>query len=114
MKSPLSIIIWFGHFIRLFVFYLWEVLKSNLNIAYEILTPTHHMKPAIISVDVSKLTERQLLVAANMISMTPGTLSLNVTDDQHFLQIHSMYVEDPKAAATELQEKYFTKVCHVF
>lgn len=114
MTSPLSIFIWLYHFIRLCIFYLSEVLKSNLTIAYEILTPTQYMQPAIINLDVSGLTQRQLLVTANLISMTPGSLSLNVTDDQRYLQIHCMYVKDPKASALEFQEKYIPKICHVF
>lgn len=114
MKSPLSFLSWAVHFLQLLVFYIYEVIKSNLAIAYEILTPTHHMKPAIFSVDVSELTERQLLAMACLVSMTPGTLSLNVTDDQHYLQIHSMYVEDPKSAAQDIHTKYFSKIRHVF
>lgn len=114
MKSPLIFFSWSVHFIRLLGFYVLEVIKSNLAIAYEILTPTHHMKPAIFSVDVSELTDRQLLAVACLVSMTPGTLSLNVTDDQHYLQIHSMYVDDPKSAAQEIHDKYFSKIRHVF
>lgn len=82
------------HFISFILFYISEVVKSNLRVAYDVLTPTHQMKPGIISVDVSGMTDRQLLFMANFITMTPGTLGLSFSDAKDKLYIHAMYIDD--------------------
>ena len=83
-------------------FYLKEVVVSNIRVAIDIMTPQHLMKPAILTIDVSHLSPRQLLVVTNLITMTPGTLSLDVSDGM--LYIHSMYSENTELEAQELVE----------
>jgi multicomponent Na+:H+ antiporter subunit E len=79
------------HAIELLLFYIYEVLISNARVAHDVLTPTHHMRPGFIHLNIEGLTDRQILAASNLITMTPGTLSLDVTPDRKFLQIHCMY-----------------------
>ena len=93
-------------------FYLKEVVVSNLRVAADIVTPQHLMKPEILEVDVSNLTPRQLFVASNLITMTPGTLSLDVVDDTLF--IHGMYCVDKVADADALVKNYVNRVRDVF
>ena len=93
-------------------FYLKEVVVSNIRVAVDIMTPRHLMKPAILRIDVSHLTSRQLLVVTNLITMTPGTLSLDIAEGT--LYIHSMYSEHAEAESEELVDNYIKKVCDVF
>lgn len=93
-------------------FYLKEVVVSNVRVAGDIVTPQHLMKPAILEVDVSNLTPRQLFVASNLITMTPGTLSLDVVNN--ILYIHSMYCVDKKGDADALVKNYVNRVRDVF
>lgn len=94
------------------LFYLKEVLVSNLRVAADIVTPQHLMSPEILEIDVSDLTPRQLFVASNLITMTPGTLSMDVVDGK--LLIHSMYCEDKVADADDLVKNYVNRVRDVF
>ncbi|MEO0510874.1 MAG: Na+/H+ antiporter subunit E [Verrucomicrobiota bacterium] len=97
------------------LFYLAEVVKSNFRVAHDVLTPRHRMKPGIISVDVSGMTDRQLLFMANFITMTPGTLGLTFSDDHTKLYIHAMYIDGGEASlAEELKNTYGKRVCRVF
>ncbi|MFC5051782.1 Na+/H+ antiporter subunit E [Rubritalea spongiae] len=93
-------------------FYLKEVVVSNIRVAIDIVSPAYLMKPDILTIDVSQLTPRQLLVVTNLITMTPGTLSLDVADG--VLYIHSMYSDDAEAESKDLVENYINKVCDVF
>lgn len=97
------------------VFYIVEVLKSNLRVAYDVLTPAHRMKPGIIAVDVAGMTDRQLLFMANLITMTPGTLGLNFSEDHQKLYIHAMYIDGDEAELSEeLENTYGRRVRRVF
>lgn len=95
-------------------FYLRELLVSNLRVAYDVLTVHHHMKPQIIELSVSHLSDKQLLIASNLISMTPGTLSLDVSDDREVLYVHAMYVDDVDALVQHLEVQYIRRVRRVF
>ncbi len=109
-KTSLSWSRWLIQFGRFALFYLREVILSNARVAHDVLTPTHHMKPGFIAVPLAELSDRQVLVLANLITMTPGTLSLDVSDDRTTLYLHAMYVEDAEALRRELVELYENRI----
>ena len=96
------------------LFYIKEVVLSNLKVAYDVVTPSYFMKPAFIELNLEGMSDRQILFAANLITMTPGTLSLDVCDKTKRLKIHSMYVDDPDAESRELDEKILRRIRNVF
>lgn len=72
----------------------YEVLQSNLRILYEVLTPGQNMKPGIIAIPLDAETDLEITIFANLITLTPGTLSLDTSKDQTTLYIHAMYIDD--------------------
>src|SRR6056297_1171466 len=102
-------------FFEILMFYLKEILLSNLRIAHDVLTPRHRMKPGIVYVEVAHLSEKQLAAMANLITMTPGTLGMYVSKIRDRLYIHSMYM-DKKAGAigADLAKDYARRVQNVF
>lgn len=83
------------YFIRILVI-------ANLQVAYEVLTPTHHMSPRILRYDVSSLSDVQKTTLANAITLTPGTLTSDISEDGRFLYIHAMYAGDRDQAIAEI------------
>ena len=76
------------------LYFTWEVVKANLHVAYEVITPRNHMKPAILAIPLDVTTDLEITAFANLITLTPGTLSLEVSEDRKTLYIHAMYVDD--------------------
>lgn len=95
-------------------FYLREVVASNLRVAYDVLTPRHLMKPAILHIPIAGLTDRQRLALANLLTMTPGTLTIDLAEDGSELLFHSMYVEDPEKEVRHLVTHYVERIRRVF
>jgi multicomponent Na+:H+ antiporter subunit E len=96
------------------LFYIGEILKSNLRVAYDVLTPEHKMTPGIIALDVSDMSEAQLCVMANFITMTPGTLGLAVSEDHSKFYVHAMYLDaSAEELATQLINDYGKRVKRV-
>lgn len=90
--------------IRFTVFFLMELVLSNLHLAYDVLTPYQHlMKPRIIAVPLDVKTDAEITTLANLISLTPGTLSLDVSSDRRVLYIHCMYAKDADTARREIK-----------
>ncbi len=101
--------------VNFFFFYVKEILLSNLRVAHDVLTPRHRMKPGIIAVDVSDMTEWQIFFMSNLITMTPGTLGLTVSRDHEILYIHAMYIDgSTEELAQSLRENYGRRVKRVF
>lgn len=91
-------------FFRFFGFFLHQLVKTNLRVAYEVLTPTHYMRPGILALPLDAKTDREIMLLANLISLTPGTLSLEVSPDRKFLFVHSMYIDDIEQEKQNLKQ----------
>jgi multicomponent Na+:H+ antiporter subunit E len=76
----------------LVLYFLKELILASLRVTYDVLTPTHHMNPGIIALPLDATSDLEITLLANMITLTPGTLSLDVSDDKKTLYIHEVYI----------------------
>ncbi|MDF9795829.1 multicomponent Na+:H+ antiporter subunit E [Catalinimonas alkaloidigena] len=83
----------FSSIINLTIFFIKELIVANLRVSYEVLTPRNNLKPAVISVPLAIDTELEIMILANMITLTPGTLSIDVAEDHRHLYVHTLYTE---------------------
>ncbi len=88
--------------IRLTLFVVKELIISSLRIAWDILTPTVYARPRIVRIPIGDLDEVAITILANTICLTPGSLALEVSDDQQYLYVHVMYAEDREAAVNDI------------
>ena len=91
-------------FIGFLGFFIKELVQANLRVAFDILTPPWHMQPGVIALPLSARTEMEITLVANLISLTPGTLSLDVSDDRKVLYIHAMFLDDEEELRRNLKE----------
>ena len=80
---------------RLGAYFLYELTVSSLQVAWDVITPRQRSRPAIVAVPLDIEDPLQITVLANLISLTPGTLSLDVSPDGRTLYVHDMFVDDP-------------------
>ena len=85
-------------------FFIKELVRANLRVAFDIVTPSWHMQPGVIALPLSARTEMEITIVANLISLTPGTLSLDVSDDRKVLYIHAMFLDDEEELRRNLKE----------
>ena len=95
-------------------YFLRILIKANLQVAWEIITPGFSMSPRFIRYPIHGLTDFQITSLANAITLTPGTLSTDVSDDNKYLYIHCMYAKDPQDAIKDLDELRNRMVKEVF
>ncbi|MCX8015587.1 MAG: Na+/H+ antiporter subunit E [candidate division WOR-3 bacterium] len=70
----------------------WACLKANLDVAYRVIHPEKPLKPGIVKVKTELKTELAKTFLANSITMTPGTMSVDIIDDT--LYIHWIWVQE--------------------
>jgi len=85
-------------------YFLYILVKANLDVAWEIITPGFHMTPRMIRYDVTGLTPVQVTTLANAITLTPGTLSADINEAGNTLYIHAMYAQKKSDATKDLDE----------
>ncbi len=94
-------------------FFLWELLLSNLRVAYDVVTPRHRMRPGVLAIPLDVQNEIEIVILANLITLTPGTLSLDVSSDRKVLYIHAMYIRDVDAFRTRIKKGFERRVREV-
>lgn len=100
--------------VKFLLFYLWEIILSNFKVAYDIMTPDYFMRPGVVAMPLSVEEEFQIFLVANLITMTPGTLSIDVSSDRKTLYVHAMYIEDEEAVRRELKDGIEAAVIRLF
>lgn len=75
------------------LYFLKEMLKANFEVAYDVITPKFFMKPGIVKYPLTATTDMEITLLSNLISLTPGTLILDLSDDRKVLYIHVMYLK---------------------
>ena len=96
--------------LRLALLFIYELIVSSLRVVWDVITPAHLSRPGIIAMPLDAETDAEILTVATLISLTPGTLSLDVSDDRRILYVHAMFVEDPDDVRRELKEGMERKV----
>lgn len=80
--------------IGFFFYFLYEMLKATIEVAYEVMSRRFKMKPGIIKMPLEARTDVEITILANLIALTPGTLVIDISDDRTVMYIHGMYVQD--------------------
>lgn len=79
---------------RLIGYFIRELFVSNLRVLWDVITPRHLSRPGIIGVPLDAKTDLEIMLVANLISLTPGTLSIDISEDKSILYVHVMFLED--------------------
>jgi multicomponent Na+:H+ antiporter subunit E len=95
---------------RFVLFYLWELMKANIRVAHDVVTPRHYNRPGIIALPLDARTDAEITILANLLTMTPGDLSIDVSDDRRVLYVHSMFIGDPEVLKREMKEGFERRV----
>jgi len=91
-----------------------ELIKSNLDVARRVLTPSLPINPGIIKFKSKLPTDYSKMVLANSITLTPGTLSIDIIDDTFFIHWIDVKTTDPEKAFTEIAEKFEKILLKIF
>lgn len=92
--------------INFIVFFLKELVVANLKVAFDILTPHYRMKPTVIALPLSVTTDMEITLLAAVITLTPGTLSIDVRSDKKVLYVHTLYLKNGDIEQLKQSLKY--------
>lgn len=94
-----------GKSAKLALSFIWQLLVSNFRVLWDVVTPRNISSPAVIGVPLDASSDFEIMLVANIISLTPGTLSLDVSGDRTMLYVHVMFVDDVEQARAQIKQK---------
>lgn len=89
--------------IRLILIFARELLLSNISVLKVVLKPKLDMKPGIFAFETVLTKDWEITILSNLITLTPGTLVVEVSEDNHVLYIHAMDIDDKEEAVNSIK-----------
>ena len=90
--------------------FLHDLVASALQVAGAIVNPSRQLRPAIIAVPLDVKKDASISALANMVTLTPGTTSIHVSDDRSTLYIHSLDCDDKDALIASIKARFETRL----
>lgn len=98
----------------LFVFYFfYELIKANLQVAYDVVTPNYYMSPGIVKFPTNAQSDFEINLLSTVISLTPGSLILDISEDKKVLYIHVMYLKDREKFIQQIRDGFERRLLEV-
>lgn len=94
-------------------FFLYQMIIANLQVAYDVITPKYFFKPGIVKYKMDAKSDFEINLLSTFISLTPGTLILDISEDKKILYIHVMYLHDKQKFMTELKNNVERKLLEI-
>lgn len=94
---------------------IWDIFVANVQVAWIVLTrPNDKLRPAWIEVPLDLRQPEAISVLAGTITLTPGTVSADLSDEGHSLLVHALDVDDPDAVRDEIKDRYERRLKEIF
>ena len=95
-------------------YFLWEMLVANIQMAVYTLSPLEKLRPGILKVPLDEgMSDLEITTLANMVTLTPGTLSIDISTDKKALFVHFMHVEDAEAMIQDIRDGFMRRILAV-
>lgn len=95
-------------------FVIVAIVRSNLEVARIVLSPRHVFRPAIVGVPLDVRSDAGITLLAVVVTITPGTVALDVSSDRQTMYIHAMDVHDVAALRSEIKGEFERRVMEIF
>ncbi|MFC0557973.1 Na+/H+ antiporter subunit E [Halalkalibacter alkalisediminis] len=99
--------------VKLTLLFIKELILANIDVIKIVLSPKMDIQPGIIAVPTKLDTEWELTLLASLISLTPGTLSMDFSDDNKYIYIHSIHVPDKEEMIRQIHNTFERAILEV-
>lgn len=100
--------------ISLLLLFLYELVLSAWKVAVMVLSPRMNLKPGIFAYPLRVDRDFEITMLASLITLTPGTLSVDVSEDRRILYVHAIDASDPDGTRRDIAEGFERKIMEAF
>lgn len=96
------------------LYFMTDVVRSNLRVAGEVLSIRRSGRAGIVAVPLTVTTDFEIMLLVSLITLTPGTLGVDISGDRRILYVHSMFVTTADEARSAIKNGLERRVLELF
>ena len=98
---------------RLAAFFAWELLVANFRVAADVLRG-HRIEPAVVAIPLDVTSDGEILLLSMLINITPGSVTIDLSDDRRTLYVHVMHMTTADETRREIKDGFERRVKLLF
>lgn len=91
-------------------FFISALVLANVRVALDVLRPRTTIKPAVLGIPLDVTTDTEILLLSMLINITPGSVTIDLSEDRRTLYVHVMHMTSPEASRREIKEGFERRV----
>jgi multicomponent Na+:H+ antiporter subunit E len=95
-------------------FFIWELMLANVRVALDVLRPRTNIRPAVVGIPLDVTSDGEILLLSMLVNITPGSVTIDLSDDRRTLYVHVMHMESAEASRREIKEGFERRVKLLF
>lgn len=103
-----------GRVLNLVIVFIYELLLSGVRVALFSLRPKLDFQPGIVAIPLSTQRDGEVSLLANMVTLTPGTLSVDISGDKRTLYVHAIDADDPDELRRSTKQVFEARIMRAF
>jgi multicomponent Na+:H+ antiporter subunit E len=103
-----------AHAVGLAGFFAWELIVANMKVAIDVLRPRTTIQPAVVAIPLDVTSDGEILLLSMLINITPGSVTIDLSDDRRTLYVHVMHMVSAEASRREIKEGFERRVKRLF
>ena len=103
-----------GHAAGLAAFFVWALVLANVRVAADVLRPHTTIQPAVLAIPLDVTTDGEILLLSMLINITPGSVTIDLSEDRRILYVHVMHMVSAEASRREIKEGFERRVKLLF
>ena len=100
--------------IRYILMVLKDILPANVEVALLIIGPIKKLTPGFVAIPINIDSDLGLTILASTVSLTPGTVSAEVSKDKAWLYVHSLHLDDEAELIKSVKQRYEKPIKEIF
>lgn len=101
------------HFCALAGFFLWELMLANVRVALDVFQP-RRIRPAVVAIPLDATRDAEILLLSALINITPGSVTIDISEDRRTLYVHVMNMQTPEQTRREIKDGFERRVIRLF
>lgn len=102
------------HAVGLALFVVWELVLANARVALDVVRAGEGIRPAVLAIPLDVTMDDEILLLSMLINITPGSVTIDLSDDRRTLDVHVMHMHDAEATRREIKEGFERRVKRLF
>jgi len=101
------------HALSLATFFAWELLLANFRVAADVIRG-NRMEPAVVAIPLDVTSDGEILLLSMLINITPGSVTIDLSDDRRTLYVHVMHMKTAEETRREIKDGFERRVKLLF